>query len=351
MRFSLPGLFALCLLMACTDGSVTFPTAQRAQETVAAKTDLTIVRITPNNIASLVKAQGGPTATKLASSKAGEYKIGPGDVLSIYVFDHPELAVPSAQPGSGFMVAADGGLTYPFLNTVPAAGKTVEELRDVMTQGLTKYFPAPQVDIRVLSFNSQRVVVTGEVIHPGTLALDTSPMTLLDAINAAGGMDPDADARAITVRRAGQVYSVDLAAFMTGEMAHNNPILSAGDLVAVPRLKVMEAYVLGEIHAAAAVDLSKDTISLTQAITRQGGLQQNRADARGVFVFRAKGDAMTVYQLDVSSPTGLLLGTQFALEVRDVVYITTSPLQRWNDTISRLLPTVSAYGAAQSLNN
>ena len=349
MRFSMLGLFALCLVVACTDGAVTFPTSQKSQEKVAADTHVTIVRITQDNIASFAKPHGGPEATKLASAKVGEYKIGPGDVLSIYVFDHPELAVPSATPGAGFMVKSDGSLTFPFLNTIPAAGKTVEDLRDEMTQGLSKYFPAPQVDIRVLAFNSQSVVVTGEVNHPGTLALDTKPLTLLDAINAAGGMDADADARAITVRRGGKLYNVDLAAFMTGDMAHNNPTLAAGDLVAVPRVKVMEAYVLGEIHAAA-VDLSKDTISLTQAITRQGGLTLNRADARGVFVFRAQGQAMTVYQLDVSSPTGLLLGTQFELDVRDVVYITTAPLQRWNDTISRLLPTVGAYSTAQSLN-
>ncbi len=350
MRLSLPGLLTLCLLMACTDGSVTFPTKQKSQERVAAETHLTIVRINQDNITTFAKPHGGPEATKLSSAKTGEYKIGAGDVLSIYVFDHPELAVPSAQVEAGFMVKSDGSLSYPFLNTIPAAGKTVEELRADLTQGLTRYFPEPQVDIRVLAFNSQRVVVTGEVNRPGTLALDTKPMTLLDAINGAGGMDPDADARAVTVRRGGKLYTVDLASYMTGDLANNNPTLAAGDLVAVPRTRVMEAYVLGEINAAAAVDLSKDTITLTQAITRQGGLQQNRADARGVFVFRAQGKDMTVYQLDVSSPTGLLLGTQFELEVRDVVYITTSPLQRWNDTISRLLPTVSAYSTAQNLN-
>ena len=349
MRLPLLGLLALCLLVACTDGSVKFPTAQKPQEKVAAETHVTIVRINQDNIASFAKLHGGPEATKLPPTKSGEYKIGPGDVLSIYVFDHPELAVPSAAAGAGFLVKSDGSLAYPFLSTIPAAGKTVEELRVELTQGLTKYFPAPQVDIRVLTFNSQQVVVIGEVNRPGTLALDTKPMTLLDAINTAGGMDADADARAVTVRRGGKVYSVDLAAFMTGDLAQNNPTLAAGDLVAVPRLKVMEAYVLGEINAAP-VDLSKDTITLTQAITRQGGLTQNRADARGVFVFRARGEGMTVYQLDVSSPTGLLLGTQFELEVRDVVYITTSPLQRWNDTISRLLPTVGAFSATQNLN-
>ena len=51
---------------------------------------------------------------------------------------------------------------------------------------------------------------------------------------------------------------------------------------------------------------------------------------------------MTVFQLETSSPTGLLLGTRFVLEPGDVVYVTRNPLQRWNDTISKLLPTVQA---------
>ena len=349
MRLSVAGLLGMLLLAACTDGAVTFPTGQKPQAKLAAETHVTIVRIGKDNIATFAKGHRGPQASELASATASEYKIGAGDVLSIYVFDHPELAVPSAVPGAGFMVRSDGSVAYPFLNAVAAAGKTVEDLRVEMTRGLSKYFPEPQVDIRVLNFNSQRVVVTGEVSRPGTLALDTKPMTLLDAINASGGMDADADARFVTVRRGGKPYSVDLAAFMSGEVSQNNPNLAAGDLVVVPRLKVAEAYVLGEINAAT-VDLSKDRVSLTQAITRQGGLTQNRADARGVFVFRAVGEAMTVYQLDVSSPTGLLLGTQFELEVRDVVYITTAPLQRWNDTINRLVPTLGAYTSAQSLN-
>ena len=350
MHFRIIGLMALCLLAACTDGAVTFPTAQKAQERVAGDTQVVIVRISQDNIATFARDYRGPEVSKLASAMPAEYKIGPGDVLSIYVFDHPELAMPSSEEGSGFVVKADGSLAYPFLKTISVAGKTVEDLRNEMTRGLSKYFPEPQIDIRVLRFNSHRVVVTGEVNHPGTLMLDTKPMTLLDAVNASGGIAANADTRSVMVRRGGNVYSVDLAAFMTGDLAQNNPNLAAGDLVAVPRLQVKEAYVLGEINAGA-VDLSKDPVSLTQAITRQGGLTMNRADARGVFVFRALPGAMTVYQLDVSSPTGLLLGTQFDLQVSDVVYITTAPLQRWNDTISRILPTVGAYSTAKNVNN
>ncbi len=90
------------------------------------------------------------------------------------------------------------------------------------------------------------------------------------------------------------------------------------------------------------MDLSENTVTLTQALTRQGGLDSRRADARGVFVFRAEKKDVVVFQLNARSPGGYLLGTKFVLHPNDVVYVARSPLQRWNDTITQLLPTVSA---------
>ncbi|MEI6801303.1 MAG: polysaccharide biosynthesis/export family protein, partial [Pseudomonadota bacterium] len=115
MRPFLPALFALCLLVACSDGSVTFPTEKKAQDRVAAVSGVTIIRINQDNIGTFAKAHGGPEATQLASAKSGEYTVGPGDVLSIYVFDHPELTVPSSEQGAGYVVKADGSLAYPFV--------------------------------------------------------------------------------------------------------------------------------------------------------------------------------------------------------------------------------------------
>jgi polysaccharide export outer membrane protein len=125
-------------------------------------------------------------------------------------------------------------------------------------------------------------------------------------------------------------------------MKSNNPILRNGDIVNVPRRLASEAYILGEVRQPSPVDLSIEPITLTQALTRRGGLIQARADARGVFVFRRIGGQTTVFQLETDSPEGWLLGTRFTLEPRDVVYVTRSPLQKWNDTISSLLPTVVA---------
>ncbi len=95
--------------------------------------------------------------------------------------------------------------------------------------------------------------------------------------------------------------------FLRAGITQNNPVLRNGDVVNVPRRRAEEAYLLGEV-------------------TR-------------------------IFQLDTSTPTGLLLGTRFVLEPGDVVYVVRSPLQRWNDTISRLLPTVQAISVADDLAN
>jgi polysaccharide export outer membrane protein len=69
-------------------------------------------------------------------------------------------------------------------------------------------------------------------------------------------------------------------------------------------------------------------------------------------VFRAREPGkITVFQLETSSPTGMLIGTRFVLEPLDVVYAVRSPLQKWNDAISGLLPSVQAVTAVDSFNN
>lgn len=335
------------VLAACSDASVRFPVTPEEQAQLTE--NVTIVRLDATNIAGFAAQSHSAAATGLPSHTPGEYRIGPSDVISIFVFDHPELAIPADNDRvtTGFQVQTDGTLTFPFIGAVEAKGRTVDDLRADLTQRLSKFFPDPQVDVRITGFNSQRVVVGGEVARPTTQSIRTTPLTLLEAINEAGGLSDDADARNITVRRDGRTHKVDLDAFLAGGMPGNNPYLKGGDVVSVPRKKVKEAFLLGEIVKPSTVDLTDDAVMLTQALTKQGGIDEARADARGVFVFRDVAGKMTVYQLDTSTPTALLLGTRFALHPMDVVYVTKSPLQRWNDTITRILPSVTAARTVQ----
>lgn len=336
------GLLALVLpLFGCADGEVRVPKAAVAQST---DLPVTVIPLTTENVWEFSADPGTAQPTALPEVRSGEYRVGAGDVVSVFVFDQPEMSLPVGANGTsmGFLVQSDGTFSFPFLDNVTAAGRTTREIQRDMVERLATFIPSPQVDVRVMAFNSQRVVVGGEVEEPSTQSITTWPLTLLEAVNAAGGIKETADASRIIVRRRGVNYSVDLESFLEASMDRNNPILVGGDVVSVPRRRIAEAYILGEVSEPATIDLAKEAVNLTQAIARQGGLEEARADARGVFVFRADGAGATVYQLDLSSPVGLTLGSRFDLAPDDVVYVTRSPLQRWNDTISRILPSVSA---------
>jgi polysaccharide export outer membrane protein len=352
VRF-IASLLVVSALGACSQGFVRFPVTEEQQK--QKKEDVTIIRLTDANIASFSKPARGYAISSLPVGKVSDYRIGSGDLLNVIVFDHPELML-TAGPGadasaSGFSVQSDGTFNYPFIGRVEARGRSTESVRADIAMRLAEYIPDPQVEVRVVAFNSQRVVVAGEVKVPTSQPISLVPVTLITAINAAGGLTEAADTRAVSVQRGGAVHTIDLAGFLNAGIEQNNPVLRAGDVVTVPRRRVQEAYLLGQIQKPAVVDLSLEQITLTQALTRQGGLEEVRADARGVFVFRNVAGGTTVFQLETSSPTSLLLGTRFVLEPADVVYVVRSPLSRWNDTISALLPTVTAASAAQTLSN
>jgi len=357
MARSISGLRALAAatallgLGACADGYLAFPVSEEAQRGLTDAVE--IIRLDAANISNFVVPSRGHSTSSLPSGGGWNYRVGPGDILSIIVFDHPELTLPAgpqrSAEESGFQVQADGTFFYPFVGQLQARGRPLEQIREDLTERLAEFIPNPQLEVRVAAFNSQAIVVTGEVESPNRQSITTVPLSLAAAISQAGGMTDRADTRAVNVMRSGQRHTVDLEGFFTAGITHNNPLLRDGDVVHVPRRRAQEAYLLGEVSQPDAIDLSLEPVTLTQAITRQGGLQNARADARGVFVFRQHGQGMRVFQLETDRPEGLLLGTRFVLEPGDVVYIVRSPLQRWNDTISRLLPTVQAVTTAQRI--
>ncbi|MDR9483753.1 MAG: polysaccharide biosynthesis/export family protein [Sediminimonas sp.] len=340
-------------LAACTEGFVSFPVTSSAQKDVP--DDVEIIRLDETNITSFARPSRRHVQSNIPSGNGWNYRVGVGDIISVIVFDHPELTLPAGPQRtaeeSGFRVQADGTFFFPYVGQVMAEGRTLEDIRGELTGRLATYIPDPQLEVRVAAFNSQKVVVSGEVKKPNRQPLTTTPLTLAAAVSEAGGLTERGDAREITIQRGNRRYRVDMAGFLNEGMRRNNPTLQDGDVINVPRRQAQEAFLLGQIKKPDVIDLSQDTVTLTQAISRLGGLDEIRADARGIFVFRKRHPGITVFQLDTSSPTGMLLGTQFVLEPGDVVYVVRSPLMRWNDTISALLPSVRAVDLVDSVAN
>ncbi|MDP2564792.1 polysaccharide export protein [Pseudoalteromonas marina] len=316
---------------------------------------------------SLIKQQKQTRASaKPISNTSGvnvsnyQYKLGVGDVLTIGVWDHPELTIPAAVQRTaefdGFRVQEDGTITYAYAPDIPAAGRTISEVRDELVKRLSRVIEDPQIDIKIVGFRSQKAYVTGEVNKPGVYPVTEVPLTLIDALNQAGGLTESADWRTVTFTRGDKTEVIELDDFYAHGDISQNRLLQNGDIVHVSRNDAQKVFVLGDVKRAGSVTLNRYGLNLAQALSDTGGLNENTADANGVFVLRKSnfeetGVLANVYQLHAKNIAALVLAEQFELQPHDIVYVTSAPLARWNRVISLLLPSVSTVDNLNDINN
>lgn len=326
----------------------TYPSANQSTSNALAS----IVRIIPINARTISDVQTPVRSAKTSRLPATldnwKYKIGPGDILSIVVWDHPQLTIPAGPQRTpeqaGNWVSPEGSIFYPYIGNLVVADKTINEIRQMITEGLRSVIPRPQVDVTIASFASQKAQITGAVNSPGSVTITHIPITLLDAIGNRDGSLPEADLENIKLIRDGDDYNVSLRDYMEAGNLGSNPQLQGGDVVVIPRNENNEVYVMGEVKSPGIIPVGEQSLSLTEALAASEGLSKASANASGIFVLRSKAEAnqIDVYQLDVSDPTALLLGTRFRLAKGDVVYATSAPAARWNRIINNLIPSLGA---------
>lgn len=222
-----------------------------------------------------------------------QYRVGNFDILSIVVWDHPELTLPTqaqaiaessvalglgTQPNSsitaanmnpqasGVPVNAQGEIVFPLIGKVKVTGYTVPQIQARLTTKLAEYIRNPKVSVQVAAYNSQRVNVIGEVVQPGVRPITDRPLTILDAISTSGGINP------------------------------------------------------------------------------------STADAKNIFVIRNNNyQSITVYWLNAKTPQTLLLAENFRLANNDIVYVSPAGLSSWNRIVSQILPTVQTLWEMHAL--
>lgn len=297
--------------------------------------------------------------------------VGVGDALEVSIWEAPPATLFGAGPTETriaspiatsrpttlpeLVVGPDGTITVPFAGQVPAAGRPLHDIELDITRRLRGRANAPQVLARLTRNATATVTVVGDVTQSARLPLTPRGERLLDALAQAGGVKAPVNLTTIQVTRGGRSYRMALSDII--ERGENNIVLAKDDVVTA----LFQPYsftVLGAAGRNDEIRFEAMGITLSQALGRIGGLQDGRANPRGVFIFRwepattpGDPDRPVIYSFDLKDPAVYFLVTQFRMQDRDLLYITNSPvaeLQRFVGIVSQtILPAATVANIAR----
>jgi polysaccharide export outer membrane protein len=169
--------------------------------------------------------------TTITPAVSANYQIGTDDVLTINVWHEPEVS-------RNVPVRPDGKISLPLVGDVQAAGLTPTQLQSQLESRFSKFLTDPAVSVIVAEIRSQRINVLGQVLRPGTYAL-VPPMSVIDAVAAAGGLKEFAKANKIYVLRTlpnGQRERIKFQYknVLKGKHGSQDVLLDTRDTVVVP---------------------------------------------------------------------------------------------------------------------
>jgi polysaccharide export outer membrane protein len=261
MRRSAGLLLVLALAAGCA-GTPPAPSGARAAPRAAGPAASPAGRLSPP-----------PEVSRQPAASTGDYRLAPGDRISLQVHGQPDLA-------RVLLVSQAGTVTVPLVGEVAVGGRSTAEVERAIADGLQgRYLQDPRVTVAVTEYRGRQVAVMGAVSAPGPYPLRTNATTLLAALSQAGGVREGADRLAYLVRtrpRAGepQPLAVDLDALLRAGDARYNVVVEAGDALFVPEADTV--YVAGEVMRPGALRLRRGATVAT-AVTEAGGVTRRAA--------------------------------------------------------------------------
>lgn len=224
------------------------------------------------------------------TAEAKEYVIGAADLIAISVLDNKDLdTVVSVTPG--------GKIAVPLIGDTQAAGLTVSELTDRLTQILAEKVKSPQVTVTLREVNSYRIYFLGRVGKPGILT-SKSEVTLLQALSMAGGILDGADLSLAYVARGKERVPVDFVKLLRNGDLSQNIALDPDDIVVIPDNPQNVIYVTGEVKQPGMLPFVKERDwTALKAVVSVGGFTQFAAKSRA-YLIREGGGGRTTITID-----------------------------------------------------
>jgi polysaccharide biosynthesis/export protein len=338
------------------------PTSGPSTKAVLSQSDgvpsgLQLVDVTPEitrQLSTQKLAQGFGTAFGPASTNSRDILVGVGDTLEVNIWEAPPATLFGAADTttrSGVLgasrnttlpeqtIGTTGQINIPFVGTVAATGRTTSQIEAEITQRLKGKANQPQVLVRLLRNNSSLATVVGEVVNNTRVPLTARSEKLLDAIAAAGGSKQPVHKTTVQITRGTTTVAMSLDTVIRN--TQHNITLQSGDIITA-LYQPLSFTALGATGKNDEINFEAQGISLAQALGRVGGLQDSRADAQGIFIFRLENaNALTwprspaattpegmvpvIYRIDLKDPASFFVAQSFMVQNKDVLYVSNAP--------------------------
>jgi len=312
--------------------------------------------------------------------------VGPGDVLEVTVWEAPPAVlfgtnatfgssdsaatlaasggVVQRTPMPEMMVDGDGLIHFPYAGAIRAAGRSPHEIELEIQRQLARKAHEPQVAVRLVTNANANVTVVGEVANNARVPLTPRGERLLDILATAGGVRQPVGKITIRITRGDRVVGLPLETVIRDPA--QNIRLQADDVVTA-LYQPFSFTSLGATGTNSEVEFEANGITLAQALGRVGGLEKDRADIRGVFIFRLEDPAAldpalastarqtpdgripVIYRINLRDPASFFVAQSFPIRNKDILYVSTAPLtdfQRFASLVSSLAFTALGLGNA-----
>lgn len=379
------GMLLLCvsLLVACSSLPNSGPSTRNVvalgqQSATAEVPEVELIDVNGAVAQSLYQAQVNQSFAQLGDGTSSIGAINIGDVLDITIWEAPPAVLfggALSSTGSGNaqqtklpeqMVSSSGTISVPFIGDVSVLGKTPVQVQNIIKGRLKKMANQPQVMVRMVQNNAANVSVirTGNSVR---MPLTAAGERVLDAVAAVGGSTANVQDTNVQLTRGNVVRTIALEDLV----AHprQNILLRRGDVVTM--ITNPSTFTsMGAVGHTQQIGFSVKGLSLAEAVGRMGGLQDYRADARGVFVFRYaplselppekqskwvekgygdRAEIPVVYRLNLADANSMFWMQRFPVKDKDVVYVSNAPMAEVRKFLSFVFsPVVSG---ANSINN
>src|SRR5690606_36950443 len=234
-------------------------------------------------------------------------------------------------------VDSRGDISIPYAGRQNVRGKTPREVEAQLRKALHGLTSDVQVQVELTGDLSGSVLVAGAVKAPGRFSALQGPLTLLDAINQAGGPLLEPHLAKVIVRTGSKVYTYSYQDLLQGR---NQPVPPRSEIV-VERAR-QRFVAMGSVKQPGLHDLPSANPSLLETLGAVGGLDESKADPTGVFVFRLNEEdpqspRAQVFRLNMRNPESIFLAREFLVQPEDAIYVTNAAVYEWQKIITPIV--------------